>query len=418
MITILNPLKMKIKFLSSLLILALIAVGCEEDNTPDIEIIDNSVVNNTDGGNGGGGDDTVDLFGFITEDTTLDPAVTYRLAAATFVDEGATLTIPAGTIIRAEPNGVQNYIAVLRGSQIQINGTASNPVIMTSASATPGPGDWGGLVVLGQSTTNLIDPAEPDDLPTSEVGQLPYGGSIVADNSGTISYLRLEYVGGALNGTQELNGLSLYSVGSGTTINHVQIFQCSDDGIEFFGGTVNVNNLAIVGAEDDSVDWTEGYTGTITDVYVSQTLDGDSGFEMDGFNTDFQNSDNFVSRPTIINATVIGSGDNSRAFRLRAGTGGIFNNVVIQDFGRGVVVENDTPGFLTTDNIPADLQFTDVSFVSGVDTEFIYGFDDEVFMADPANPVPTQGDVIGGDAGNATGTDVATWSAGWTVGIN
>ncbi|PRX56527.1 multidrug transporter [Flagellimonas meridianipacifica] len=404
---------MKIRFLSSLLIIALLIVGCEEDNTPDIVINDNSVVNNTEGGNNGngGGNGTEELFGFITEDTTLDPSITYRLAAATFIDEGATLTIPAGTVIEAEPNGVQNYIAVLRGSQIQINGTAANPVIMTSAANTPAPGDWGGLVILGQSTTNLIDPAEPDDLPTSEVGQLPYGGSIVADNSGIISYLRLEYVGGALNGTQELNGLSLYAVGSGTTINNVQVFQCSDDGIEFFGGTVNVNNLAIVGAEDDSVDWTEGYTGTITDVFVSQTLDGDSGFEMDGFNTDFQNSGGFVSVPTINNATVIGSGDNSRAFRLRAGTGGIFNNVVIEDFGRGVVVEDDTAGDITSDNIPTDLQFTDVSF-TGVNEEFLY-------EDDFANPTPpTQADVISGDSANATGTDVATWGAGWTVGIN
>jgi hypothetical protein len=404
---------MKIRFLSSLLILALITVSCEEDNTPDIVINDNSVVNNTttDGGNGGGDEDTADLFGFITEDTTLDPSIRYRLAAAVFVDEGATLTIPAGTIIEAEPNGVQNYIAVLRGSQIQINGTANNPVIMTSAASTPAPGDWGGLVILGQSTTNLIDPNNPDDLPTSEVGQLPYGGSITADNSGTISYLRLEYVGGALNGTQELNGLSLYAVGSGTTINNVQVFQCSDDGIEFFGGTVNVNNLAIVGAEDDSVDWTEGYTGTITDVYVEQTLDGDSGFEMDGFNTDFQNSGGFVSRPTINNATVIGSGDNSRAFRLRAGTGGIFNNVVIEAFGRGVVVEDDTAGDITSDNIPADLQFTDVSFTGATD-EFLY-------VDDFSNPTPpVQADVIGGSAANATGTDIATWGAGWTVGIN
>ena len=403
---------MKIKFLSSLLILALFTVGCEEDNTPDIVINDNSVVNNTGGGgSNGNGNGTEDLFGFLTEDRTLAPNITYRLAAATFVDEGATLTIPAGTVNEAEPNGVQNNIAVLRGSQIQINGTASNPVVMTSAATTPAPGDWGGLVILGQSTTNLIDPGTPDDLPTSEVGQLPYGGSIPADNSGTISYLRLEYVGGALNGTQELNGLSLYAVGSGTTINHVQVYQCSDDGIEFFGGTVNVNNLAIVDAEDDSVDWTEGYTGTITDVYVLQTLDGDSGFEMDGFNTDFQNSGGFVSIPTINNATVIGSGDNSRAFRLRAGTGGIFNNVVIQDFGRGVVVEDDTAGDITSDNIPTDLQFTDVSF-TGVSEEFLY--EDDFANASP----PSQADVIGGDAGNATGTDIDTWGAGWTLGIN
>ncbi|MEM6866497.1 MAG: multidrug transporter, partial [Bacteroidota bacterium] len=109
--------------------------------------------------------------------------------------------------------------------------------------------------------------------------------------------------------------------------------------------------------------------------------------------------------------TVIGSGDNSRAFRLRAGTGGIFNNVVIQDFGRGVVVEDDTAGDITSDNIPTDLQFTDVSF-TGVSEEFLY--EDDFANASP----PSQADVIGGDAGNATGTDIDTWGAGWTLGIN
>ncbi|WP_299365312.1 multidrug transporter [Winogradskyella sp.] len=400
---------MKIKFLSSLILVALLLMGCEDDNTPDIVINDNSTVNNTTGGgNGNGGDDVEELFGFINEDTTLDPDITYRLAAAVFVDNCATLTIPAGTRIEAEPNGVQNYIAVLRCSQIIINGTASNPVVMTSASSNPGPGDWGGLVILGQGTTNLFDPAEPDDLPTSEVGQLPYGGEVAGDDSGSINYLRLEYVGGALNGTQELNGLSLYAVSAATEINFVQIFESSDDGIEFFGGDVNVNNLAVVGAEDDSVDWTEGYTGTVTDVYVEQTLDGDSAFEMDGFNTDFQNSGGFVSIPTINDVTVVGSADNSRAFRLRAGTGGIFNNVVIEDFGRGVVVEDDTPGDITSDNIPANLQFTDVLFTN-VTTEFIY--EDDFMNMNP----PTQADVIGGSSANATGTDYSTWGAGWTI---
>jgi len=397
---------MKIKFLASLVLAALIFTGCEDDNTPDIVINDNSVVNNNGGGNTNPTEE--DLFGFITEDLTLDPSITYRLAAATFVDEGAILTIPAGTRIVAAPNGVQNYLAVLRGSQIEINGTANNPVVMTSGASTPSAGDWGGLVILGQSTTNLINPATPEDLPTSEVGQLPYGGTIEDDNSGTIRYLRLEYVGGALNGTQELNGLSLYSVGSGTTIEFVQVFQCSDDGVEFFGGTVDVDNISLVGAEDDSVDWTEGYTGTITNVYVEQRGNGDSGFEMDGFNTDFSNEGGFISTPTILNATVIGTGDDSRAFRLRAGTGGNFTNVVVDDFQRGVIVEDDTADNITSDNIPANLQFTDISFNAAVTTEFGY-------VDDFSNPTPpVQADVIGGNAANATGTDYASWGAGWT----
>lgn len=399
---------MKIKFLASLTLAALIFTGCEDDNTPDIVINDNSVVNNNGGGNNPNPTTEEDLFGFISEDTELDPNITYRLAAATFVDNGATLTIPAGTRIIAEPNGVQNYLAVLRGSKIEIEGSSSNPVVMTSGASTPSPGDWGGLVILGRSTTNLLNPATPDDLPTSEVGQLPYGGTIADDDSGSIRYLRLEYVGGALNGTQELNGLSLYAVGSETEIEFVQVFQCSDDGVEFFGGTVNVSNIALVGAEDDSVDWTEGYTGTITDVYVEQRVDGDSGFEMDGFNTDFSNEGGFVSVPTINNATVIGTGDSSRAFRLRAGTGGIFSNIIVQDFERGVVVEDDTADDITSNNIPNNLQFTDISFNAAVINPFLYEDD----FANPTPPV--QADVIAGDAANATGTDYANWGAGWT----
>ena len=396
---------MKTRILLAMCVFGLMLIGCESDDTPDIIINDNSVTNNNSGGNNGG-TETIVLAGSITSDLTLDAEANYLVSSALFVEDGVTLTIPAGTTVRFSPSGVNNFLAVKQGGRIEVLGTSQNPVVMTSSNFNAGPGDWGGLLLLGKAPTN-ITPDNSENTANSEVGNLPYGGNQPDDNSGTISYLRLEYTGGAINGNAELNGLSLYAVGNGTNIDHVQIYLGSDDGVEFFGGTVDCSFISVVGSEDDSIDWTEGYTGTLTDVYVEQIIDGDSGFEMDGFNTDFSNESEsgVVSLPTVNNVTFIGNDDNSRAFRLRAGTGGIFSNVSISNTGRGIMVEDDEADWITSSNIPTGLQFTDVSF-SGVDTEFLYD--------GAASPAPTQGDVIGGSSANATGTDYATWGAGWT----
>jgi len=397
---------MKTRILLAMCVFSLIFIGCESDDTPDIVINDNSITNNFPGGGGGAGE-TIELAGSITSDLTLDASQNYLVTSALFVEEGVTLNIPAGTVIRFSPSGVNNFLAVKQGGQIEISGTADNPVVMTSNNFNAGPGDWGGLILLGKAPTN-ITPDDSSSTANSEVGNLPYGGNEPNDNSGSISYLRLEYTGGAINGNAELNGLSLYSVGDGTNIDHVQIYLGSDDGVEFFGGTVDVSFISVVGSEDDSIDWTEGYTGTLTDVYVEQIIDGDSGFEMDGFNTDFSNESEsgVVSLPTVTNVTFIGDNDNSRAFRLRAGTGGIFENVLIRNTGRGIAVEDDEADWITSSNIPEGLQFTNVAF-DNVAEEFLYSGD--------ANPAPTQSDVISGNASEATGTDYATWGAGWTV---
>ena len=399
---------MKTRIFLAMFVFSLIIIGCESDDTPDIIINDNSVTNNNSGGTGGGStNETIELAGSITSDLTLDADQNYLVSSALFVEDGVTLTILAGTTVRFSPSGVNNFLAVKQGGQIEVLGTAQNPVVMTSNNFNAGPGDWGGLILLGKAPTN-ITPDNSTNTANSEVGNLAYGGDDPNDNSGTISYLRLEYTGGAINGNAELNGLSLYAVGDATNIDHVQIYLGSDDGVEFFGGTVNASFISVVGSEDDSIDWTEGYTGTLTDVYVEQIIDGDSGFEMDGFNTDFSNASEsgVVSRPTVNNVTFIGNNDNSRAFRLRAGTGGVFENVLIRNTGRGIAVEDDEADWITSSNIPTDLQFTNVAF-DNVTEEFLYSGD--------ANPAPTQADVISGDSASATGTDYATWGAGWTV---
>lgn len=382
-----------------------VLTNCTSDDTADIII-------NVNGDGSTGNDDVQNISGVYTEDLTLDANLEYVINGPLLMSSGTTLTIPAGTTLTALPVGVNAYIAIQQGAKIDAQGTASDPIVLTSASSNPGSGDWGGLVILGNAPINSTAPGSTDTA-TSEVGQLSYGGNDPADDSGIMSYVRIEFAGGAIDGNAELNALSLYAVGSGTSIDHVQVYLGSDDGVEFFGGTVNIDFLSVVGAEDDSVDWTEGYRGTITDVYVEQLAmaDGDSGFEMDGFNTDFSLEDTgLLSRPTVNNVTFIGNDDNSRAFRVRAGSGGLFNNVSISNTGRGVIVEDDEAAFRTSDNIPTDLLFTDVSFTN-VTTEFDYGFESSVGSA---SPVPTQAVVIAGSATNATGTDYATWGSGWT----
>ncbi|MCK7589249.1 multidrug transporter [Subsaxibacter sp. CAU 1640] len=390
-----------------LLAFALIFMGCESDDTSDIIINDNSVTNNN-GGGSNPSNDCINLSGVYTSDLTLDANNCYVVNGPLLMTEGTTLTIPAGMTIKVAPVGVNAYIAILRGATIIADGNAANPIVFTSNAASPASGNWGGVVICGNAPINSTADGSTDTA-TTEVGGLSYGGNTPNDNSGIIRYVRIEYAGGAIDGNAELNGLSLYAVGSGTTIDYVQAYKGSDDGFEFFGGTVNASHLSVVDAEDDSIDWTEGFMGTLTDIYVKQNAgsDHDSGFEMDGFNTDFSNEGGYVSQPTVTNVTVIGDGDSGRAFRLRAGTAGIFTNIMIDNFGRGVVLEDDQMDYPTSQNVvDGNLSMTDVFFSANVTTAYT--------GSGLVNPV-TQNDVILGNASNATGTDYATWGAGWTI---
>lgn len=397
---------------SKLIVLGIAAsvfMACESDDTADIIINDNSVIttNNTTGNEDG--NETVTLTpasGSITEDLTLEADTEYLLTGATIVASGATLTIEPGTIIKAEV-GPNVYLAIEQGAQISANGTSSNPIVFTSNSTTPAAGDWGGIILLGRAPLNSVTGTSTS---TSEIGNLPYGGNVANDNSGTLSYVRVQYSGGAADGQSENNGFSFYGVGSGTTVDHIQAFVGADDGVEFFGGTVNASFVAVVNAEDDSIDWTEGYSGTITDAYVLQGNGiGDEAFECDGFNTDFTNATGLFSNPTVTNVTIeseSGANDSTRGFLLRAGTQGTFSNILIIGKNTGITVDDDEESTPTSQNITDNtLFFTDVNFTAVTTNTVIDG------------GVATETDLISG-LGNATGSDIASWGAGWTVGIN
>ena len=397
---------MKNKFLL-LGIAAALIVACEKDNTPDIVINDNSVTNNISGGDGTDpGDTTVNLSGVYTENLTLDSEIDYVITGPVLMATGTTLTIPAGMTIKAEPVGVNAYIAIQQGAQINASGTATNPIVLTSNAGSPSSGDWGGLVMCGRAPINSTADGS-EDTATSEVGGLSYGGNTPTDNSGNLQYVRIEYAGGAVDGNAELNGLSVYGVGTGTTIDYVQVYEGSDDGFEFFGGTVNASHLVVVNAEDDSIDWTEGFIGTLTDVYVQHGTSHDKAFECDGYNTDFSNEGGYYSAPNVTNITVVGADDASEAIRLRAGTQGIFTNVVLNDFDEGFDLDGDTGDNPTGQGVlDGDLGIIDVTF-NNVTTK----------LKNDTGYTLTEADFISGD-GNGTGTDVSAWGMGWTVGVN
>jgi len=386
---------------------ALALTSCASDDTADISIIDNSVTNNTTNPGGGNTGQTIFLSGTYTTDLNLDANNTYKVNGSLIMASGTTLRIPAGMTIEALASGADVYVAISQGAKIEAIGTANNPIVFTSDASAPAAGDWGGLILLGSAPINSVS---GNATSTSEIASLPYGGTNAADNSGTLRYVRVQYSGGSADGQSENNGISFYGVGNGTTVEYVQVFEGKDDGIEFFGGTVNVSYASVINAQDDSLDWTEGYTGTITDAYVKHGADHDKGIEADGFNTDIGNNSNpiYFSSPTITNLTIIGLGSTeagSEAIRLRAGTRAIFNNVLLQGYEEGFDLDgNDTDsptgaGVTSNETQVTNILFTDVILKVKNDTGVAF----------------TEADLITGD-GNGTGTDYATWGAGWTIG--
>ena len=241
--------------------------------------------------------------GSLEEDYTLNANTIYNLNSSFIVESGAKLTIPAGTRIQAKNGGTNVYIAVLKGGKIDIQGTESNPVFMSSIGGNPG--DWGGLTICGDATTTAGVDAE------AEVGGFIYGGINDTDNSGSINYLVIKGTGAQINADSQYNGISFYAVGSGTSISNIAVINGSDDGVEFFGGTVSASNLYLENNEDDSIDWTEGWNGTIENAYISHTIAG--------FSTVFE-GDKVNNNPKFNNITAISTvGGKALQFKKESG---------------------------------------------------------------------------------------------------
>ncbi|MBD0850397.1 hypothetical protein [Maribacter arenosus] len=319
-----------------LAIFSLFLTSCSSDDggtdpAPDATCTDQKMNGDETGVDCGGScapcEDT-NLTGSMSEDRTLDASKTYTLTTTFSIESGATLTIPAGTMIVADVESgdeTSTYIVVQKGGKINVQGTASNPVEMTSANGSPG--DWGGLVIAGNATTT-----EGTDA-TAEVGQITYGGTDDADNSGSISYLIIRNAGAQINPDSQYNGLTLYAVGSGTTIDNVALLDGKDDGVEFFGGTVSASNFYLENNEDDAVDWTEGWNGTLTNAYVVHTLEGFStAVEADGEN----------GNPTLANFTAV-STVGGTALQFKKTSGATITGLSLAGYDTSVDMKDDGP---------------------------------------------------------------------------
>lgn len=308
---------------------SLFATSCSSDEDP---------VNNP----GDGGEDTYVLDSDITENVTLETGKTYTLNGGVHVKSGATLTIQPGVTIVAQHDETVDYILIEQGAKIDAQGTAAQPIVMTSEKKEAGA--WGGLHICGYAHTN-------DGSGKSEIGNAPYGGNNDADNSGTLKYIRLEYTGYAFDEEHEANGVSFYGVGNGTTVEHLQAYQGSDDGFEFFGGSVNVKYMVVTSCSDDSFDWTEGWNGKAQFLVAYQEGESSLGYACDCLmecdNNGTNNAATPVAHPTIANATLIGNGGDAQGVRLRAGTQVELYNTIITGKGKPLTVEtNETENAL------------------------------------------------------------------------
>ncbi|MEC3905915.1 hypothetical protein VOI54_02675 [Tamlana sp. 2201CG12-4] len=282
------------------LVAAINLTSCSSDDPAPIVPTQEEVLTNLEAGI---------MRGTLKESYTLNASVVYNLTGQFIIDAGATLNIPAGTKILADNGGTDVYIAVLRDGTININGNASSPVIMSSADGNPG--DWGGLTLCGNATTTAGVDAE------AEVGGFQYGGTNDSDSSGVIRYLQIVGTGAQINSESQYNGVSFYAVGSGTLVDHVAVINGDDDGVEFFGGTVSVSNLYLENNSDDSIDWTEGWNGTVTNAFISHTIAG--------FSTVFE-GDKDNGNPKFNNITAI-STVGGTALQFKKQSGGTITNL-------------------------------------------------------------------------------------------
>ena len=277
------------------------------------------------------------LQGELTTNKTLEANKVYALSGDYIVKTGATLTIQEGVkIVAMTDDESVDYILVQQGAKIEAVGTKENPIIMTSDKKESGA--WGGLHICGKAHTNA-----EGGTGKSEIGDAAYGGSADNDNSGTLKYIRLENTGYALDSEHEANGISFYGVGNGTTVEYVQAYNGSDDGFEFFGGSVDVKHMVVTNCSDDSFDWTEGWNGRGQFLVAYQEAKETLGFDCDCLMECDNNGKNFaatpVACPTLANLTLIGNGGEKQGVRLRAGTQVKMYNALITGKGKCLTTE-------------------------------------------------------------------------------
>ncbi len=381
---------MKKLVVTTLIAFSLALTGCfKDDDTPIIigELPD------------GNPQITLPVTGQLTQNTTWTANNIYQLNQKVVVSSGVTLTIEPGTIIKgsAGTGSLASALIVARGATIIAQGTANQPIIFTSTSddievgQTAGTnldqndrGLWGGLIVLGNApcsfSGDLLE-AQIEGIPADDTFGL-YGGSDSADNSGVIEYVSIRHGGALIGEGNEINGLTLGGVGNGTTINNVEVVGNVDDGIEFFGGTVNVSNVLVWSQGDDAIDIDQAYSGTVDNAVVVLGDISDHAFEIDG------PEGTGAGAFTLRNATIIGNTitANGEYADYRSGATGTTNNIYAYGFKASSDVELDNDGVGTNYNngdlvfgawevvLPASVTDVTSIFVNKAETVSVTGF--------------------------------------------
>ncbi len=260
--------------------------------------------------------------------------------------ENSVLRIQAGTKIYGKSGA--DYLVITRGSKIFAQGTADAPIVMTSAKAEGQRqrGDWGGLIINGNAPINGCDSGVCEAEGEGATGF--YGGTDAMDSSGVLKYLRVEFAGNEITPDNELNGIAFQGVGAGTEVDYIQVHMNSDDGVEFFGGTVNVKHVVLTGNKDDSMDWTSGWQGKAQFVLIEQYADqANNGIEADNLKSPM----NAMPRsfPTISNMTMIGTKSDAAkggdGILLRVGTGASITNTIVTGFKKACLDIDDAETF-------------------------------------------------------------------------
>ena len=320
------------------------------------------------------------LSGSIAASRTLTADTNYVLRGFVYVNSGATLTINAGTKIVGDTTALGSALFILRGARINAIGTEAQPIVFTSqrSAGNRAPGDWGGLVIVGNARNNrsgniIVEGSDGSVVGANPAGVVYTGGTNDADNSGTLRYVRVEFAGYATLPDAELNSFTLAAVGSGTTLEYLQSMAGLDDAFEWFGGTVDGKYLVSYESGDDHFDSSEGYSGRNQFMIAFQStfltaragagaVSADpQGFEVDGCNgggctapagANAQSSgrDNGLYTMNVFaNFTVIGVGElvtvpanGGVGMVLRRGTGGYYINGVVARWARAAISLRDS----------------------------------------------------------------------------
>jgi hypothetical protein len=415
----------------------------------------------------------VHLSGVYTSTRVLSPDTLYLLDGVVyFTGPSAKLYIKAGThVVTGNPvtyagRDLKGVLVIAKNAQIFADGNKSNVAESSynadstivfgphPANTNPLPGDFGGVIMLGNAPTNAPTTTVIEGIPTSPPADVTYGGSNATDNSGILRYARIEYAGFLLSPDNEINGLTLGGVGSGTTLSHIQVSRSNDDSFEFFGGTVNADHLVALAGNDDDYDFDNGYSGTIS--YAIALKDPGSPHTVSGGVSDANGieSDNNagstaatpLTQPTVDHFTILGYGSSANVSDLEKGahfrrlSGVNVQNSIIAGYDLGVRFEGITtsgsafqynvvqaystifnpasgagvPSIFGNNATSTSVSFLD--FISGNDA-----FYNRAVAYDPTSLVPntTSPAAAGGIAGTYNGAfdpnATSLWTDNWTL---